>query len=294
MAEKKYFWLKLKDDFFDSIRIKKLRTLAGGDTFTIIYLKMLTKAMKNNGVLQYQGIENNLCNEIALDINESPDNVEVTLKYLLSCGLAEQIGNDCMLEEAITCVGSEQSSAERVRKYREKQKSLQCNADVTPLLQDGNTEKEIEIDKEIDKEKEKDLSLSDDNDYRTEVRRILQAWNEIGVSPVVKCTPGSKRYKLLVARLKEYSVEEILQAINEVKMSSFLQGAGKFIIDFEWFVKPNNFPKVLEGKYRDRDDQGNGHRTYMDRIDNRMADIDRMFDNIEVISGGVEYEDLPF
>ncbi len=124
MAEKKYFWLKLKDDFFDSIRIKKLRTLAGGDTFTIIYLKMLTKAMKNNGVLQYQGIENNLCDEIALDINESPDNVEVTLKYLLSCGLAEQIGNDCMFPEAITNVGAETSSAQRVQAFRAKQKAL--------------------------------------------------------------------------------------------------------------------------------------------------------------------------
>ena len=85
MAEKRYYWLKLKDDFFDSIRIKKLRSLAGGDTYTIIYLKMLLKAIKNDGILEYQGIEKNICDEIALDINESPDNVNVALTYLLSC-----------------------------------------------------------------------------------------------------------------------------------------------------------------------------------------------------------------
>ena len=36
---KKYYWLKLKDDFFNSREIKKLRRIAGGDTYTIIYLK---------------------------------------------------------------------------------------------------------------------------------------------------------------------------------------------------------------------------------------------------------------
>ena len=146
MAEKRYYWLKLKDDFFDSIRIKKLRSLAGGDTYTIIYLKMLLKAIKNDGILEYQGIETSICEEIALDINESPDNVGVALKYLLSCGLAEQQYNDCLLPEAIELVGSEQESAERVRNYRERQKqqALHCNVDVTEVKRLCNTEIDIE------------------------------------------------------------------------------------------------------------------------------------------------------
>ena len=37
---KRYYWLKLKDDFFTSKRIKKLRAMAGGDTYLIIYLKL--------------------------------------------------------------------------------------------------------------------------------------------------------------------------------------------------------------------------------------------------------------
>lgn len=47
MAEnKRYYWLKLMDDFFDSKRIKKLRKMAGGDTYTIIYLKMQLLSLK--------------------------------------------------------------------------------------------------------------------------------------------------------------------------------------------------------------------------------------------------------
>ena len=46
MAEKKYYWLKLGDEFFGDKTIKKLRKIAGGDTYTIIYLKMLLLAVK--------------------------------------------------------------------------------------------------------------------------------------------------------------------------------------------------------------------------------------------------------
>ena len=47
MSEKKYFWLKLKNDWFSSKEIKRLRNVAGGDTFTIIYLKMQLKSLIN-------------------------------------------------------------------------------------------------------------------------------------------------------------------------------------------------------------------------------------------------------
>ena len=39
--EKRYYWLKFREDFFESKRIKRLRRMAGGDTYLIIYLKML-------------------------------------------------------------------------------------------------------------------------------------------------------------------------------------------------------------------------------------------------------------
>ena len=48
---KKYYWLKLMNDFFTQPRIKKLRKIAGGDTYTIIYLKLQLLSLKTNGVL---------------------------------------------------------------------------------------------------------------------------------------------------------------------------------------------------------------------------------------------------
>ena len=154
MSGQRYYWLKLNKDFFKSKRIKKLRKLAGGDTFTIIYLKMQLLSTPTEGVLTYTGLEDTIAEEIALDIDEDPDNVKVTLNYLLKTGLCETISeNELFLPFVADSVGSEGSSAKRVRDFRERQKALQCNTDVTEVKQVCNAEIDIEKDKEIDKSK---------------------------------------------------------------------------------------------------------------------------------------------
>lgn len=54
MAEKKYYWLKMTDQFFEDKAIKKLRKIAGGDTYTIIYLKMLLTAIKQGKETEFE------------------------------------------------------------------------------------------------------------------------------------------------------------------------------------------------------------------------------------------------
>lgn len=144
---KRYYWLKLKDDFFNSKRIKKLRKIAGGDTYTIIYLKMQLLAMKTDGVLIFTGLEDNFADELALDLDESPDDVKVTLAFLLSCGLAETSDNvSFFFPFSVENVGSEKAGAERMRRLREKKKASQSDTTVTPMLQNGDGEIEKEID----------------------------------------------------------------------------------------------------------------------------------------------------
>ena len=59
---------------------------------------------------------------------------------------------------------------------------------------------------------------------------------------------------MLLGRIREYGIDDVLKAVDSIADSKFLLGGNKksWMIDFEWFVKPNNFPKVLEGKYLDR------------------------------------------
>ncbi len=157
--ENRYFWLRLYDDFFTSKRIKKLRKLAGGDTYLIIYLKMQLIAMKHDGILQWSGLDDNFADELALELDEEPANVEVTINYLLSCGLAETSDDvTFFFPYAVKNVGSEGSSAKRMRESRARAKlrePSQCSNDVRTLCEHRYGEKEIE--KEIDIE---DISSS--------------------------------------------------------------------------------------------------------------------------------------
>lgn len=156
MAEnKRYYFLQMPENFFGSKRIKRLRHLAGGDTYTIIYLKMQLKAMNNHGVLTYGGLVNSVAEEIAIDIDEQPDDVQMTMNYLQGCGLLEiRESGDCYLPYAEINVGSETASTIRSRKCREKKSvamQQQCNALATNC--NGDIDIEIDIDTDINKKK---------------------------------------------------------------------------------------------------------------------------------------------
>lgn len=122
MAEKRYYWLKLKEDYFNSPKIKKLRKIAGGDTYTIIYLKMQLLSIKNNGIIEFEKIEPTFQEELALKLDEDVENVSVTLAFLQAQGLIDMNeNNEFLLLEASNNIGSESESAERVRKFRERE-----------------------------------------------------------------------------------------------------------------------------------------------------------------------------
>lgn len=145
---KRYYWLKLKNDFFNQREIKKLRRIAGGDTFTIIYLKMQLLSIQSEGVLKFEGTEESLSEQLALELDEDEDNIKLTLAFLSQNNLIEQISDsEFLMPQATQSLGSEVYSAERVRRHRDK-KTLQCNTDVTQGDADvtkSNTEIEIEI-----------------------------------------------------------------------------------------------------------------------------------------------------
>lgn len=93
---KKYFWLKLKADFFTSRAMKKLRRIAGGDTYTIIYLKLQLLSLKDEGVLYYEGVEPTFYEEMALALDEDADNVKNTIESLIDMGLAQFLDDNTL------------------------------------------------------------------------------------------------------------------------------------------------------------------------------------------------------
>jgi len=120
---KKYFWLKLKTDFFTSRAMKKLRRIAGGDTYTVIYLKLQLLSLKDEGLLYYEGVEPTFYEEMALALDEDEENVRATLIFLENMGLIEKKNDhEYILTEVPYLIGSETDKAELMRKKRAKEK----------------------------------------------------------------------------------------------------------------------------------------------------------------------------
>ena len=249
---KRYYWLKLYDDFFGSVRIKKLRKIAGGDTYLIIYLKMQLKAMKTGGVLEYTGLEDSFAEELALDLDEEPENVAVTINYLLRCGLMETSDQrEYFVPYAVLNTGSESASTQRVREHRAR-KALQCNTDETEVKHLGNAEKEIEKEKEIELEKRE----------RVNYQRIADMYNETCVSfPRLKSMSESRK-KAIKARLNTYTEEDFKTLFEKAEASSFLKGENNrnWTATFDWLIKDSNMAKVLDGNYDKGQSQSKGRK----------------------------------
>jgi len=184
MAEpKRYFWLKLHKDFFQRKEIKRLRKIAGGDTYTIIYLKMLLRSIMSEGKLYFDGLEEDFAAEVALDLDESEENVQITITYLLNSGLLEMRSDDeYYLPDTKNSTGCETAVAARVRRHREKQKALHCNADVTQVKHLCNGE--IEIEKELDKEKDIEIEHRDRDITISTTRENKEIENSQSLTPM--------------------------------------------------------------------------------------------------------------
>lgn len=230
---KKYYWLKLQDNFFKSKEIKKLRSIAGGDTYTIIYLELQLLSLENGGKLFYEGIEDTFSKELSLVIDEKPEDIEVTLTFLEKWKLLVETDTDeFSLPETLENIGSETSGAARVRRFRERQKTLHGNATVTDcnnLVTDGNTsvtKRNVDIEEDIDIEVDKDIEVEEEKKKGTDTtaattetlplemedknfQRIIEAF-KVSMYP-----PGGHELEKIKSWLQDVEPDVVILAINQ-------------------------------------------------------------------------------
>lgn len=226
---KRYYWLKLPTDFFEDRAIKRLKTIENGNTCIIIYLKMLLKSLDDEGKFYYEGIEKNIIEEIALDIDEKEEDVQATVNYLVEKRLIDYTENEVELVKIHELTGSESNSTKRVRKYR----ALQCNADVTECnanVTRCNTEKEIdkEIDKELDKKDitEKTTITSKENDNEKPKKEKYGIYSHVLLTKT--------EYQNLA---EEYpNIEEIIQFLDDYIEEKGYKAKSHYLSIKRWVV----------------------------------------------------------
>lgn len=154
MAKKKpiYFWLRLDNNFYKNLAIKKVRKLAGGDTMIVIYQKMMLSSLETNGVIYYEGLYGKLEEELALMIDEDVDQVAMTLAYFTKSGLIQiDDGQNVKMAQVPALISQETNWAKYKRESRKQQKldNVQMKSNERPTEIDIELEKELEIDNNV-------------------------------------------------------------------------------------------------------------------------------------------------
>ena len=255
---KKYVWLKLKKDFFQQRAIKKLRKIAGGDTYTIIYLKLQLLSLDDEGKLFYEGVEENFAEEMALAIDEDPDNVKVVLMFLEKNGLLESVTeNEFVLPETVDSIGSETAAAERKRqqRIREKEKLLieekteddikKCDI-VTPMSQgvtflsddvtnchtEKEKEKEIDTTTKIDilDKKEPEQTEEKENSSSSSFSLIKNMLEQHGISN------NTKMNIMVLVRDENITVERVAEVLKAAQLKHWQDGAIYQALRDKWVI----------------------------------------------------------
>lgn len=272
---KRYYWIKLKDSFMNSDAVDFLMGQPDGANYVVLYQILCLKTINTGGKLERH------IGEVIIPYDESKiqrdakwfsiDTVRIALNLYKALGLI-YVDNDgtLALADFSNLVGSETDYAEKNRRLRANQQSslpghnvsTDVSSDVSSFVS-GNVSTDIDIrDKDIEirdksEEIEKDEgTLSDESVCRTQdVRQVVEAWNSLGVQVLRKVPPSTtKTGQMLRARIREYGIGSVLEAVEMVRASDFLMGRtnADWRITFDWFVRPNNFPKVVNGNYDNR------------------------------------------
>ncbi|AIF86107.1 TPA: conserved phage C-terminal domain-containing protein [Streptococcus agalactiae] len=196
-----YFWLKFDKKFFENIFIKRLKKMAGGDTMTVLYIRLMLESLETDCILYYEGYFDNLVEELAIKLEVSEDDINMTLAYFTKCGLIQIDGSgNAQMPQAKAMLESETNWA----KYkRETRKIGQIPTDVQPMSNQCPTEIEIDIEKKKDKERE----LDKEKEYIVEqspTEYLFPDWlEEKYVEQVKKGNPKNFDYRIPIAYLNQ-------------------------------------------------------------------------------------------
>ena len=279
MAKTKiYFWLKVDKKFFDNLFIKRLKNMPGGYTMTVIYIRLMLESLEDDCILYYEGYFDSLVQELALKLDVSEDDINMTVAYFTRCGLI-QIDDDghATLSQAKAMVESETNWS----KYKREQRKQAPNVARLENVQNSWTNSnlcptEIEKENRVNSKSNNlylDNILSGNPDYtfptwleETAIKDLEKTKHKELWIPIAYLNQvANKRYKfvdktkrLLLARFKEgYTLEDFKQVIDiktaewkdSPEFSKYLRPETLFGTKFDGYL--NQKPKTIKGKSED-------------------------------------------
>lgn len=222
MANKRYYWLKLKEDFFENDDIKLIESLPNGKDYIIFYLKLLCKSLKNDGILRYKNIIPYTPEMFSSITNTNIDIVNGALEKFKALNMVDILDDGALyMSDVQNMIGSETSWAKIKRDQRKELDIVQSLSKQCPD-KIGNCPTEIEIEKETETEKEieieRDKEFSDRSEKATPKTKIKKI--TFGEYKHVKLT--KEQYDKLCEDYGENLTKDYIR-----KMDEWLQIKGK-------------------------------------------------------------------
>ena len=179
MATKKYYWLKLKEDFFEEDAISWIEEQEKGKEYCLFYLKLCLKSLKTNGLL-IRNVGSMLvpydAKTLAKVTSTDIDTVKVAMDIFTKIGLVQILENgEIFISQLQNMVGSETKWAEKKRLQRQKRDNVLMLSGQCPIEIEKDIDIEKELEKDIHTEKEKEDKYVGKSDLKT--FRILYEQN---------------------------------------------------------------------------------------------------------------------
>ena len=166
MTNGKYYWLKLKRDFFKRHDIRIIEAMPNGKDYILFYLKLLCESVDHDGRLRFSDQIPYNAQMLATITDTNKDTVDAAVKLFTELGMMEMLDDGTLyMTECERMIGSaaDNDNANRVRRFRERQKTLALQ-NVTPTITESN------------ESKSKSKSKRENNNYTAEFEEVWQAY----------------------------------------------------------------------------------------------------------------------
>lgn len=256
---KKYYYLKLKENFFDSEEIKILEQMHNGYKYSNILLKLYLKSLKFNGALRVNEYIPYNEEMIAAVTNHDVDTVRTAVAVFKQLRLIDVLENGTIyMLDIQNFIGKSSTEADRIRQFRkkiehEKKRLKQGSSNDVQMYNESTPEIEIEL------EIEKDIDTKIDSNYVSFFsnnfhlitpfeKQLLESYEKDGIEPTA------------IVFALEKAVSKNKRSIEYVKgiLNNWLQNNIKSIADIEAAEKEFKRNKKAGGKDGvDNKDNGN-------------------------------------
>lgn len=242
-----YFWLKVDKKFFDNVFIKRLKNMNGGYAMTVIYIRLMLESLESDCILYYDGFLESLVEELAIKLDVSEDDINMTMAYFTKCGLIQiDTEGNAELLQARAMLESETNWAKYKREERKVGQIPTQLDNVQPMSNSCPTEIDIEKDIELEHKSKNKSNNQNKNNATADFSEIYSYYQqEIGV-----LSPNQTEQLADYLKLDNFEPELLKRAID--KASNNAKRSFGYVNSILRNWKQNGITTLVQAKEEDR------------------------------------------